>query len=95
MTYVDISISDIVSTPESTPGFSTTLNTNLTSKSAFETNQNEFYIDFMSKMSRIAKNEYKPSPTTFDGQLIFGFRIYLLSSESEFSSSNRRWNSLF
>ncbi|PAV55742.1 hypothetical protein WR25_27123 isoform B [Diploscapter pachys] len=29
MTYVDISIPDIVSTPESTPGFSTTLNTNL------------------------------------------------------------------
>ena len=46
MTYVDISISDIVSTPESTPGFSTTLNTNLTSKLAFKINQNEFYVDF-------------------------------------------------
>ena len=46
MTYVDISAPDIVSAPETTPGFSTTLNTNLTSKSAFEINQNEFYIDF-------------------------------------------------
>ena len=38
MTYVDISISDIVSTPECIPGFLTVLNTNLTLKSSFETN---------------------------------------------------------
>ena len=49
----------------------------------------------MFKMSRIAKSEYKPPPTAFDGQLIFGFKIHLSSSESEFSSSNRRSNSLF